>query len=351
MKKTRPDHTKEQKQNRTPCSVFLFLAVLTILGSAPEHLFAMSGTASKIKIIRNDPDTLPTQYSDKFGFTSLFIQNVFKPGLPYDEQVNPESERFVRDYLHAHRTELVRLKRNAGNYFSFIETMLKSYGLPTELKYLAVIESGLKTQATSWVGAAGPWQFMPETARSLGLVVNENRDDRRDYPASTQAAARFLKKLFNQFQDWLLVIAAYNGGPGVVERAIVRSGSRDFWILQHHLPKESRDHVKKFIATHYIMESAQVQSYYKPNHLIPGINDIESKLELQSVKGAYRANIIAEILGMGQEFFDHYNPAFDRLLAANGCYPLKLPAEKMQAFISRKQEILERSVRQWMNQQ
>lgn len=341
---------KEQKQNRTSCSVFLCAILATIFCFAPKFSLRASRTGNNYEIIPQYSDTIPAQSFEKFGFTSLFIRKEFRPEIPYDKQVNPETERFMRDYLQTHRTDLERLKKNAGNYFSFIESMLKSYELPTELKYLAVIESGLKPQATSWVGAAGPWQFMPETARSFGLVVNENRDDRRDYPASTQAAARFLKQLYKKFQDWLLVIAAYNGGPGVVESAITKSGSRDFWILQHHLPKESRDHVKKFIATHFIMESKQIQSLHKTNHLIPGFYDVNVKLELQSVKGSFRSNIIAEILGMEQINFDHYNPAFDRQLAANGCYPLNLPAEKMQIFISRKQEILERSVQQWMNQ-
>jgi membrane-bound lytic murein transglycosylase D len=350
MKKTRLNRLNEKKLNRTDRSVFLFLCLSLIFKCLPALTLGLPRTDLKTKKNQIFPDTIPAQSIDKFGFTSLFIQKEFKPEIPYEQQVNPASEKFMREYLQSHRGELEGLKKTAGNYFSFIESMLKSYGLPTELKYLAVIESGLKTQATSWVGAAGPWQFMPETARSFGLVVNENRDDRRDYPASTQAAARFLKQLFKQFQDWLLVIAAYNGGPGVVERAMAKSGSRDFWILQHHLPKESRDHVKKFIATHYIMETETVMSLHKPNHLIPGYYDVDVKLELESVKGSYRGNIIAEILGIEQRLFDQYNPSFDHLLAANGCYPLKLPTEKMQTFIARKQEILERSVRQWMNQ-
>ena len=109
-------------------------------------------------------------------------------------------------------------------YFNLIDNIFAQYGLPKELKYLAVIESNLSTAATSWVGAGGPWQFMPYTARDYGLVVNAGYDERRDYFKSTHAAARYLLTLYKQMHDWLLVIAAYNGGPGRVYYAISKSG-------------------------------------------------------------------------------------------------------------------------------
>ena len=127
--------------------------------------------------------------------------------------------------------------------------------MPKELKYLAVIESDLKSTALSPKGARGPWQFMPYTARGFGLVVNQNEDDRTDYFKSTNAAAKYLLSLYKDLKDWLLVIAAYNGGEGRVYSAIKKSGSHNFWKLQYYLPEESRNHVKKFIATHYIMET------------------------------------------------------------------------------------------------
>ena len=141
-------------------------------------------------------------------------------------------------------------------YFNLIETVLLQYGLPRELKYIAVIESNLSTGATSQVGAGGPWQFMPYTARDYGLVVNGYLDERRDYYKSTHAAARYLLVLYRQMHDWLLVMAAYNGGPGRVYNAMKKSGSKNFWDLQYYLPAESRTYVKRFIATHYIMEGS-----------------------------------------------------------------------------------------------
>ncbi|HEY2647908.1 MAG TPA: lytic transglycosylase domain-containing protein, partial [Puia sp.] len=138
--------------------------------------------------------------------------------------------------------------------FSIIDSVLHVYHLPLELKYLAVIESELKSSALSHVGARGPWQLMPATAQILGLKTSHQNDERTNYYKSTIAAAKYLRDLYAQFNDWLLVLAAYNGGPKPVYNAIQKSGSRNFWVLQNYLPAESRDHVKKFIATHYYFE-------------------------------------------------------------------------------------------------
>jgi len=113
------------------------------------------------------------------------------------------------------------------------------------------VESNLKPSAVSRVGAKGPWQLMPQTARELGLKVNHNLDERKNYYKSTRAAAAYLRDLYNELGDWLLVIAAYNTGTVNVYRAIHRSGSRNFWDLEKYLPAESRAHVKKFIGTQY----------------------------------------------------------------------------------------------------
>src|SRR5918993_1795310 len=190
----------------------------------------------------------------KYGFKNLFSNYQYNSSLPYSVQVNPNAEFFVRDYMKSHGSYLQKMKGWGQPYFNLIEGVLQQYGLPRELKYIAVIESNLSTGATSHVGAGGPWQFMPYTARDYGLVVNGYLDERRDYYKSTHAAARYLLSLYKQMHDWLLVMAAYNGGPGRVYSAMRRSGSKDFWALQQYLPAESRTYVKRFIATHYIME-------------------------------------------------------------------------------------------------
>lgn len=168
--------------------------------------------------------------------------------------LNKQGMLFVKNYIKKSNSTLVTIKHRSAIPFNIIDSVFRHYGLPVELKYLAVIESELKSSAASHVGAVGPWQLMPGTAHILGLQVNRKYDDRKNYYKSTKAAARYLKDLYAEFGDWLLVLAAYNGGPGPVYTAINKSGSKNFWALQRYLPAESRNHVKKFIATHYYFE-------------------------------------------------------------------------------------------------
>jgi membrane-bound lytic murein transglycosylase D len=300
----------------------------------------------------------------RYGFKNLFSKYSYNPKLPYSSQVNPYAEGYMQDYLKNHSKSLIKMKDWGTPYFNLIDNIFSQYGLPRELKYLAVIESNLSTSATSWVGAGGPWQFMPYTAREYGLIVNSNFDERRDYYKSTHAAARYLLTLYKQMHDWLLVIAAYNGGPGRVYSAIKRSGSRNFWNLQYQLPEESRNHVKKFIATHYIMEGAQSNgsstafnagmgaysgmstgTNNNPYNNKPALSVEEmEQAETQNISGKYNSVIIAKNLTMDIAQFNRYNPQFDMLLNANGQFELILPADKMQLFMAIKYQILNECV-------
>lgn len=159
--------------------------------------------------------------------------------------------KFVDRYIHENDESLSRIRLRSKRPFTIIDSIFDRYGLPDELKYLAVIESELRSTARSRVGARGPWQLMAQTARDLGLKVNSRYDERTNIYRSTKAAALYLRDLHRQFKDWLLVLAAYNAGPLPVERAIHRSHSRNFWALERYLPAESRQHVKRFIATAY----------------------------------------------------------------------------------------------------
>ncbi len=294
----------------------------------------------------------------KYGFKNLFAKYNYNPALPYSAQVNPNAESYMQDYLKVHTNSLKQMKSWGQPYFNLIDNIFSQYGLPRELKYLAVIESNLSTGATSWVGAGGPWQFMPYTARDYGLVVNNVLDERRDYYKSTHAAARYLLTLYSQMKDWLLVIAAYNGGPGRVYSAIKQSGSRDFWALQYYLPLESRNHVKKFIATHYIMEgtggvttTSNSSGMYDPRG---GINSYDAKPNLtdeeletastQTITGKYNSLVITKNLAMDIVSFNRYNPGFDNMMSINGNYDLRLPADKMQLFLANKYVILNECV-------
>jgi len=170
--------------------------------------------------------------------------------------LRPEAEEFTINYLERNKELLEKMKQKSTSYFSTFDKVFEEYNIPVELKYLAVIESQLSTNAVSNVGAVGLWQFMPSTARLMGLKVSGKTDERKYKYKSTRAAARYLKDLYEIFNDWLLVIAAYNCGPARVQKAIKESGSNDFWKLQYHLPRQSRMHVKKFISTHFYFEGS-----------------------------------------------------------------------------------------------
>jgi membrane-bound lytic murein transglycosylase D len=283
----------------------------------------------------------------KYGFKNLFTQYNYNPALPYSSQINPNAELFMSDYLRVHKTQLLKMKSYAVPYFDLIDNIFTQYGLPKELKYLAVIESSLKTSATSWVGAAGPWQFMPQTGIDYGLKITRYNDERRDYFKSTHAAAKFLLKLYADFRDWLLVIAAYNGGPARVYSAIKKSSSNDFWKLQYYLPLESRNHVKKFITTHYIMESKNMDFKLNDKATLnkSNLNEVEaSNADTLLVSGKYKSKVIIKNIQIESDIFQKYNPEFDQMLLKKGEYEMILPSDKMNLFKQNKYAILNECV-------
>ena len=364
--------------NKIYIFIFTFICASTIYAQQPsiqETIEVLADTAAPVikeeeeiidEIIetRTVPKKDKIQYFSKmtrYGFKNLFPTYSYNAAMPYSSQVNPNAENYMQDYLRSHGKYLTGMKSWCMPYFNLIDNIFTQYGLPKELKYLAVIESNLKTSATSWVGAGGPWQFMPYTARENGLVVNGLVDERRDYYKSTHAAARYLLQLYKQTHDWLLVIAAYNGGPGRVFSAIQRSGSRNFWSLQYNLPEESRNHVKKFIATHYIMEAAGggntnfgsngfilnkgVGTSGNPYNNKPTLSVQEMEMaETEAITGKYNSVIIAKNISMDIAAFNRYNPLFDNQIAGNGKYELILPQDKMQLFLSTKYQILNECV-------
>lgn len=192
------------------------------------------------------------------AFTNNNNKNITISSADYAFEKNPLlntiSARYVENYLAENTANLELIKEKSKSTFAMMDGVFKKYKLPLQLKYLAVIESELKPTAVSKVGAVGTWQLMPETAKILGLKISATEDERRNTPKSTKAAALYLRDLHTEFKDWLLVLAAYNCGPGPIYAAMKRSGSKNFWLLQKYLPKESRTHVHKFIATHQFFE-------------------------------------------------------------------------------------------------
>lgn len=168
--------------------------------------------------------------------------------------LQPQAKGFVHKYLAKSKKDLLFIARQRQAQFKMIESIFEKQGLPLEMKYLAMVESDLKANAVSKAGAVGMWQLMPQTARNFGLKVSHKTDERRNAYKSTVAAAKYLKCLYREYNDWLLVVAAYNSGSGRVQSAIKKSGSKSFWALQRFLPAETRGHVQHFISVHYLLE-------------------------------------------------------------------------------------------------
>lgn len=264
--------------------------------------------------------------------------------------------QFIRNYYEDNTRNLQDLQTKSGSYFSLIENVFDRFGIPEELKYLAVIESGLNTNARSRVGAVGTWQLMAGTARLLGLQVSRHRDDRRDLYKSTIAAAKYLNELHDQFDNWLLVIAAYNCGPGGVLKAIDEcGGSTDFWDLKKFLPQESQKHVMKFLATAYILDrfasffGVDKSSIWSDELLKPVKNDDVAmnagNLVVYRISGKYSLPVIAKYVSMDLNQLNRLNPGFDKMMSsASNSYDLKLPADKMALFKQKSNVILNESV-------
>jgi membrane-bound lytic murein transglycosylase D len=306
------------------------------------------------------PVVLTIPASKKKGFKDLFDNDQANIAGP---RLNPRALSFVQDYIEKNSEDLENMRNWGRPYFNVMDAILVSHNLPKELKYLAVIESRLHTSAVSWAGAVGPWQLMPATARVLGLKVTRKIDERTNYIKSTHAAAKYLNDLYDQFDDWLLVIAAYNGGAGNVLKAIRKSGSRNFWDLQYYLPAESRNHVKKFIGTHYIFEGqgglcTLTKKETDENYGVNGTYIFNRRLtpaeleeaKSQTISGKYHSAVIAKNIVMDPADFNRYNPDFDKVMAsASSSYEIKLPADKMELFNSNKYQILNESIQLLLN--
>ncbi len=288
-----------------------------------------------------------TNTDPKLGFKNLFESEEVE-GIN-THRLNPKAISFVEDYMLENKSRLMEMKNWGKPYFDMMNTVLTKHGLPVEMKYLSVIESDLKPSARSWAGAVGPWQFMPATARGLGLTVTKYRDDRKDFTKSTNAAAKYLTQLYSIYGDWLLVIAAYNTGPGNVNKAIKKSNSRNFWDMQQYLPTETRNHVKKFIATHYIMEGTGGMTTLtrKETEKLLGISATpvaDSLVTVVNISGKYAATVVASNLGLEITEFNSLNPNFDKKISSKGNYDLRIPNEKLETFLAKKPEILQQSV-------
>lgn len=275
--------------------------------------------------------------------------------------LSPEMERWVKEYDEKEEEEYSNMQDWGKPYFDLYDKILAENGLPVELKYLSVIESNLQSHNITGGKAVGPWQLMPYEGKRFGLSMKKSYDERTNFTKSTQVAAKLLKELHAEFGDWLLVIAAYNCGMGRVKKSIRQAGSDDYWKLEKYLPKETRNHVKKFIATHYFFEggggwttiTASQAAICRAN--LAKLNEAKnmsylSKVSSSEVSGKFNSAAIIHTIGIDAALFNKLNPGFDKTVAEGKPYSLKLPENKMPLFITNRTQILEQSAQLGLQQ-
>jgi membrane-bound lytic murein transglycosylase D len=252
---------------------------------------------------------------------------------------SPQVFSFV-DYLTVRNREYARMiLRRQSLYLPVFEKYLAQHNMPDELKYLSIVESGLNPKALSRSGALGLWQFIPSTGKYLGLKIDPHFDERMHIEKSTDAACKYLKTLYNSFGNWQLALAAYNCGPGVVGRAIKRSGKRTFAQLYPYLPSETRSYVPQFIAITYLM------NFHKEHNLYPDYYEYPMAYDTVSVKQYVNLEVFCKYLGICTEDLMALNPELKRNYIPNSGsnYVLKYPSDRSDYFRNNKQIVLDSS--------
>ena len=244
--------------------------------------------------------------------------------------MNSEVRAHIRLYLRimSHRLDLTLLQKE--RFFPLFEEALDRYGVPDEVKYLTIVESALNPEATSRVGAAGLWQFMYSTGKVYDLEVNSVLDERRDPVKATYAAARYLSDLHRVFDDWTLAIAAYNCGPGNINKAIARSGGkRDFWQIYYNLPRETRGYIPSLIAVIYVMH------YYEAHGLRARRLEVPVRTDTVMVDRDVLMHYVAQATGVEREALRTLNPQYRVGLvpASSGPLAITLPTGKVELFL------------------
>ena len=252
--------------------------------------------------------------------------------MPYNEIVR----KFIDMYAGRLRNQVAFMLSACNFYMPIFEEALDAYNLPLELRYLPIIESALNPSAVSRAGAAGLWQFMLQTGKLYGLESNSLVDERRDPIKATWAAARYLKDMYDIYKDWNLVIAAYNCGPGTINKAIRRSGGKtDYWEIYNYLPRETRGYVPAFIAANYVM------TYYCKHNICPMETNIPEATDTVQVSRNLHFEQIADLCGVEMDEIKSLNPQYKKNIIPGDSKPqtLRLPLNAISTFIDRQDTI------------
>ena len=257
---------------------------------------------------------------------------------PFNIEYNASLESVIKSYLKNRRKHLERLMALSEYYFPMFEKELDNYDIPLEIKYLAIVESALKPRAKSRVGATGLWQFMFATGKEFGLDVSSYVDERSDPIMATEAAAKYLARLYRIFGDWDLALAAYNSGPGNVSKAIRRSGGyENYWNIRPHLPRETAGYLPAFLATMYIFEYAEEHGFQPQK---PEITYIET--DTIKVKQMITLDQVSEITSIPMEMLQFLNPSYKLDIIPfikDEDYVLRLPRKYVGPFVANEASI------------
>jgi membrane-bound lytic murein transglycosylase D len=279
----------------------------------------------------NNSDSLVPSFSD-----SVYIERLKKIPTVVELTYNSIVRRYIDVYTRQKRGSVGVMLGLSQYYFPLFDEIFDYYDIPNEMKYMSIIESALNPRAYSRTRAVGLWQFMYGTGRLYGLTVNSLVDERRDPIKSTYAAAKFVKDLYSIYNDWILVVAAYNCGPGNVNRAIRRSGGkRNYWDIYYYLPRETRGHVPAFIAATYMM------NYYKEHNLKPVPVSFPITSDTIMLTRNLHLSQVSEVLGIPLQLLRDMNPQYrtDIIPASNSPMPLRLPLEQTARFIDFENDI------------
>ena len=291
-----------------------------------------------VQYVLRDDEILVTELEELP--TSLLKERleVLDSKTPFNIDYNPELESIIKTYLKRRKSSFSNLLEKARFYFPLFEENLDKYDIPLEVKYLAIVESALKPRARSRVGATGLWQFMYQTGKQFDLNVSSYVDERSDPYRATEAACKYMASLYKIFGDWDLALAAYNSGPGNVNKAIRRSGgSKNYWNIRHNLPRETANYVPAFYATLYIFE-------YANEHNIVAKKNALTYFETDTVQVKKQLTFeqIYETLNVDIEVLQFLNPQYklDIVPYIKGKnYTLTLPVKDIGNFISNEQQI------------
>ena len=261
---------------------------------------------------------------------SVYIRKLSQLPTVIEMSYNSVVRRYIDMYVQKRRALVENLLGLSTYYMPIFEEALEREGLPLELKYLPIIESALNPSAVSRAGASGLWQFMLNTGKIYGLESNSLVDERRDPIKATWAAARYLKDMYAIYQDWNLVIAAYNCGPGTINKAIRRAGGKtDYWEIYNYLPKETRGYVPAFIAANYVM------TYYCKHNICPMETNIPDATDTIQVNRNLHFEQITDVCGIGMDEVKSLNPQYKKNIIPGDSKPqtLRLPINYISTFI------------------